>query len=290
MLAAETGKPVDRRVLRERVNGTLKRLSRTGNLPALPGVASAALALARDPDADFDELGKIIRTDVGLTARVLRVANSVGYGRAVAAKTIKEAVLTVGLRKTCDLLVVACARQLYDTPSPHSQALWKHSLATAIAAEELARVTKRVDPSSAFLPGLFHDVGRIAFLLAEETSYEVIAGLRANGSGEGSQIEREWYEFDHAEASAVLADEWGLGHDQAEAIRHHHAPQEAGEQQKLAEVLNAADYLAYVIGCGTSDLIPNGVSIEPLGLSDADLAAVTEKVEKLFNQQHELLG
>ena len=67
---------IDQGLVRDRVGSTLKRLSRTGALPTLPAVASAALGIARDPEADIDELCRIIQTDVGLSARVLRIANS----------------------------------------------------------------------------------------------------------------------------------------------------------------------------------------------------------------------
>jgi putative nucleotidyltransferase with HDIG domain len=279
----------DREDVRERVQTTLARLSRSGALPVLPGVASAALALVRNPDADFEELDRLIRSDVGLTARVLRVANRVGYGRVKPARTVREAALTIGLRKTCDLLVLACARELYDVPTRHASTLWKHALTVAVAAEELARTIRMPDPSSAFLPGLFHDVGRIGFLLADEMSYDVIFWLIANGSGEHRDLEVEWYEFDHAQASAVLAEQWGLEAPLCKAIGAHHAPDPAAEGGRLAEILNAADGLAYTLGCGTSDHRPPDIGLAQLGLSAGDEAACLKRIEEQVAQHDELL-
>ena len=74
-------------------------------LPTLPHAATAALALARTPDADADQLCEVIRTDVGLAARILRVANSTAYVRRAPARSIHDAVLALGLRKTCDVLI-----------------------------------------------------------------------------------------------------------------------------------------------------------------------------------------
>ncbi len=199
---------IPREDLRARVRSTLARLSRTGALPTLPAAASAALGLARNPNADVDELCRIIQTDAGLSARVLRVANSAALGRRNPARKLQEAVITVGLRKTCDIMVAACAKRLYEGASTRAEELWNHSLATAVAAEELARMTGLVELGCAFLPGLFHDVGRVAFLIADATAAEVIDALADDGEDAKSFLEREWYGFDHADAGAILAEDW----------------------------------------------------------------------------------
>src|SRR6185369_3751966 len=97
-----------------------------------------------------------------------------------------------------------------------------------------------------------------------------IDSLAVNGTTAKSFYEREWYGFDHAEAGAILAEDWGLALELCDAIRWHHEPKEAGAASELAKILNAADALAYKIGCGTSLEPPPGVSIKQLGLSAED--------------------
>jgi putative nucleotidyltransferase with HDIG domain len=276
--------------LQARVRSTLARLSQTGALPSLPAAASAALALARDPEADVDKLCRVIQTDVGLSARVLRVANSAALGRRNPARKLQEAVITVGLRKTCDIMVAACAKRLYEGATARAEELWNHSLAVAVAAEELARTTRRVEVGSAFLPGLFHDVGRVAFLLADETAAEVIENLAAGGDGAKSFLEREWYGFDHAEAGAILAEDWGLALELCDAIRWHHDPSEAGAARELATILNAADAVAYKLGAGATLEAPTGVTTTHLGLSPEDEATLLERVQTAWDAQRDLLG
>ena len=289
-MESPTTSTMDRDALRALVTGTLTQLSRTGEVPVLPSRATAALALVRDPDADTDQLCRIIRTDVGLVARILRAANSVFYGRRAPARTLQDAVLTLGLRKTCDLLVAAAARQLFRASGPRARDLWHHALATALAAEELARRTRRADPAIAFLPGLFHDVGRIAFLLADPTSYDVIASLAAAEPEPAATLEREWYAFDHAEAGASLAAEWGLVPESCEAIRWHHRPAEAAEDRGLARLVSAADALAYRAGRGGGPRPPAPTGLSALGLSDDEQAACARDLERSFAAHRDLLG
>lgn len=276
--------------LQARVRSTLARLSQTGALPTLPAAASAALGMARDPDADVDKVCRVIQTDVGLAARVLRVANSAALGRRNPARKLQEAIITIGLRKTCDILVAACAKRLYEGASSRAEELWNHSLAVAVACEELARKTRRVDVGCAFLPGLFHDVGRVAFLLADETAAEVIDGLVAEEPVEKSYFEREWYGFDHAEAGAILAEDWGLALELCDAIRWHHDPAEAGAARELATLLNAADALAYRIGCGTGVEPPTSVGTAQLELTPEDETELIERIQAVWTEQRDLLG
>ncbi|MCC6764454.1 MAG: HDOD domain-containing protein [Deltaproteobacteria bacterium] len=285
-----TWTPLQHEDLQARVRSTLARLSQTGALPTLPAAASAALGMARDPEADIDDLCRVIQTDVGLSARVLRIANSAALGRRNPARKLQEAVITLGLRKTCDILVAACAKRLYEGATAGAEELWNHSLAVAVACEELARTTRRVEVGCAFLPGLFHDVGRAAFLLADGTAAEVIESLAVNGTGERSYLEREWYGFDHAEAGAILAEDWGLALELCDAIRWHHEPTEAGAARELATLLNAADAFAYRIGCGTGSEAPPSVGTTLLGLGAEDEHALADRIQGAWSEQRDLLG
>jgi HD-like signal output (HDOD) protein len=280
---------VDRHALREHVRSTLTRLSRTGELPALPAAATAALAIAREPDAGVESLARVIRADVGLSARILRAANSAAYARRTPARTLAEAVLTLGLRRTCDLLVAAGARQLFRLVPRHADRLWNHALASALVAEELARTTGAADPHLTFLPGLFHDVGRIAFLLADDEAFGIVHAHVEGRAPSQSDVERAWYGFDHAEAGAILAEDWGLVHDQVEGIRWHHQPGQAEEGAALAAILNVADAGAHVIGHGTTRVAPNDAAgRERLGIDDERFASATAAARSAFAVHHDL--
>jgi HD-like signal output (HDOD) protein len=287
--SAEGVANVDRQALREHVRSTLTRLSRTGELPALPAAATAALAIVRDPNAGVESLCRVIRADVGLSARILRAANSAAYARRVPARTLAEAVLTLGLRRTCDLLVAAGARQLFRQVPRHAERLWNHALSTALVAEELARETGAVDPHLTFLPGLFHDVGRIAFLLADDDAFGVVHDRIEGRAPSQSDVERAWYGFDHAEAAAILVEDWGLVHDQVDGIRWHHQPGQAEQGRVIAALLNVADAGAYAMGCGASAAAPSDdVGREILAAGPARIAAAIAAARSAFAIHHEL--
>ena len=280
----------DNSKLRDRIRTTLTGLSRTGRLPALPGVATAALGMARNPNADLKALARLVQTDVGLVARLLRVANAPAYGRRSKTQSVKDAVVTVGMRQTCDLLVAISVRQLYVTSVRGMENLWDYSLAVAVAAEELGNATGRARPGTAFLPGLLHDVGRIAFLMADAKTYEKVWRRMEAGEGSGTELERETYEFDHAQVGGILVEDWGLTREQVEAVRSHHDPELADAGHALATVLNGADHLAHVMGHGTTSRPPADVSLEALCLSPEEEAACAARAGEAFTAQKALVG
>jgi putative nucleotidyltransferase with HDIG domain len=271
-----------------RVRRTLVRLSKTGELPTLPGAVSFALGLARDPNADVERLCRAIGADVGIAARALRVANSAIYARRTRCRTLKEVVTVVGLRGIQDILCAAALRSLFDLRDPVARRLWDHALAVSLAAEELGQRLGGVQPGEAFLPGLFHDLGRIVFLLAEPEAYAEISRLETERTTERVELERGWYGFDHADAGATIAADWGLPTVLCDAVRAHHAPGEGAADGRLAKLIALADDLAYAIGLGATDAQGYPAARLVAALSAEDIAASGERVRTAFEAERSL--
>jgi HD-like signal output (HDOD) protein len=273
--------------LQQQVRQTLVRLSRSGELPSIPAVAAAGLRIARDPAADAQRLCDVIRTDVGIAARVLRVANSAVYGQRVRAQSLVQAVTAIGFRTMGDILMAASLRSLFDTRNPLAEKLWDHALAVALAAEQLAR-PRRLAPGSCFLPGLLHDIGRAVFLLSNPAPLEVIAGLTARGEGVATDLEAQWYGFDHTAASALLAQEWGVTPDACDAIRWHHEPGNADSGRLMADILHVADRVAYQAGLGAGATPPPTEPTPDVTLTPEDETQAVAELQSAFSAQRGL--
>jgi len=76
----------------EQVSARLKQL------PSLPSAVSELLASFSNEEVDVEQIARLIGRDQGLTARVLRVANSSFYGLQCKVGTINEAVVVLGFR------------------------------------------------------------------------------------------------------------------------------------------------------------------------------------------------
>jgi hypothetical protein len=59
----------------------------------------------------------------------------------------------------------------------HVRAVWAHSFATAVIAEEIARVTRQSD-TIGYTAELMHDVGRLGLLMTSTEKYSRLFSVR----------------------------------------------------------------------------------------------------------------
>lgn len=57
----------------------------------------------KDPESSFDDFARIIETDPNLTARILKLVNSVFYGFFSKVETVAHAISMVGLNQLIEL-------------------------------------------------------------------------------------------------------------------------------------------------------------------------------------------
>ena len=234
--AADTAPSTSRSALRELFN----RVSESCDLPPLPAVAVRAIALARDPNVGSDQLVRVVSTDAALAARVVSIARSVRYMRREPPRSLDSAIQTVGFQALRRILIAASARAAYRADDAVAQTLWEHALATALAADELARVAGEPRGGNSFIAGLMHDIGKLVLHLSDSRNFAAL-------DHEDEAREAEIFGVTHDQVGACLAEHWGLEDDVVWAIlSHHRAPAEA----KLAQRIELADKIACRIGYG----------------------------------------
>jgi putative nucleotidyltransferase with HDIG domain len=228
------------------------------DLPLLPESTAHAIAMTRDGRMANESVARAVEEDPALAARVLRLAGSPIFARGHAPATVLDAVRTIGQDATRDLILTASVQALHEQRSDTTtSALWAHAMAVGLATDELAALSGCPRGGAPFIGGLFHDVGKLLFHLAQP---DVLARLGAVDSAR----EIEVFGRSHEVVSAALVYDWGLGRSMAEAIMaHHQRPLQPG----LAADIACADWVAYRAGHG--GLLQ--ASSEP---PDADLAAL----------------
>ncbi|MHB8222229.1 MAG: HDOD domain-containing protein [Desulfurivibrionaceae bacterium] len=224
-------------------------LKKVKDLPTISAVANEINACDKNDSLTAKSLGTIISRDPALTATVLKLANSAYYGMAREITSTERAVTILGF-DTIKSLALAISvfhvfknqeGQLFDL-----KGLWYHSLAVGLAAKHLALhspilTCDKALPEQAFICGILHDIGKIAF--AQNLPAELAEILKQTRSGNLAQheIEKSILGFNHQRAGQAMADAWNFPVDYQTVIRMHHAPSAApaGDNPKIAALIMA---------------------------------------------------
>lgn len=126
------------------------------------------LARLQDPEVEFSELEALISLDVGLTYRLLRLVNSVWYGRR-RIDSIRQALLLLGTRVVSAWVTLLLMADIPD--KPHE--LLTTAVIRARMAELLAAARGRASRESAFLVGLLS----VLDALLDQPMEEILAAL-----------------------------------------------------------------------------------------------------------------
>ncbi|HIJ73447.1 MAG TPA: HDOD domain-containing protein [Candidatus Hydrogenedentes bacterium] len=276
-----------------RLRGVARLIRGIESLPALPDTVTSVRAAMVDMHTSSRDVAKIVSTDPPVAAKVLGVANSAAYGFRHRVDSIELAVSLLGLREVYSVVLSVAVIDLFDTTKKFDyNRFWRKALSCATASRAIATACGRNHQSGMFAAGLLHDVGRLALL---ETVPNQYAKIRQDLEGdELIKAEQDLIGLTHAEAGNELAEHWDLPKSIAEAIRFHHAPDQAAAHGDIVGIVAVADALTCVAPSSEqeeTDLIARCASmLEGLGLTpqSADAEQMLDGVLALVRQSPEL--
>ena len=255
-------------------------LQQIDHLPTLSPIAQRVLRLGSAAEADLADIVRIIQSDPALTVRVLSMCQRAEHGLGDRVNTVERAVVMLGFEAVrAAILSVAvydtmsgCAAQLEDRNGAEGfrhEAFWRHCVATACAADEIARAHKeiRVSPDEAFVSGLLHDLGKLALDLVLPRTYGKVMRLAEERGMSASAAARRIIGIDHHTAGKRLAEHWALPLPIQDAMwLHGQTPEAMAElrNKPLVCVVSAAHQLvrAMHLGwCGECDALPDAQRI-----------------------------
>jgi len=226
-------------------------ISRLTSLPSLPSVHTQLVQSLDDPEMSSRELGRIIAQDVGMTAKVLQLANSAFFGlyRYIASPT--EAAIYLGT-DTIRALTLS-AGVFFAFPNPKAKhfsisKLQQHSMQTGIAANAIANAENLPKKASdcSMVAGLLHDIGKLILAANCPKEYdEVLAAAKAENKS-CREMEQRMLGTSHAEIGAYLLWLWGLPDAICDAVAFHHSPaDDLTGTFSAAAAIHVADALGY---------------------------------------------
>lgn len=257
------------------------------SLPSLPMVVQELLLSIDQEDVNVADLARKIALDPGLTARSLRLANSSFYGMTNQVNTIQEAITILGFRTMRGVVTTAALLGAFSADTKTSfkvTAFWRHAIATALCAKELAPYFK-LNPEHAYTTGLLHDVGRLVLVTRFPTEYEATLAYRAEQDCSLLDAERAVLNIDHAEVGKWLTKHWKFPEPMQLAVAFHHQAR-SESITPLGNVLVAADAVAHALDLSMDedDSVPpiSATFWRNFGVGDREWLQVFASVERQF--------
>ncbi|MBI3149961.1 MAG: HDOD domain-containing protein [Betaproteobacteria bacterium] len=199
------------------------RIAASVGIPSKPELLTRLSLETSRLEPDFRRIADLIARDVGMSAAIVKTANSSLFGLRTRVHSVQQAVNFLGLRTITHLVTGLALRAAFSGPDqPALERFWDVSARVAMATAHFARRLPGMDRDEAYTYGLFQDCG-IAVLLRRFPEYKQVLGI-ANAAVESkfTDIETEHIGVDHALIGYLLARSWGLSESVYEAIRMHH--------------------------------------------------------------------
>jgi putative nucleotidyltransferase with HDIG domain len=225
-------------------------LSQMRSIPSAPPLYAELTNCLKSNDASIQKATAIIQKDVGMSAKVLQLANSAVFGVAGQIGSAAEAVTCLGLDAIRTLLLTLHAFSEFQPTAATNfsmQSLWRHSLATGALAERIIQSLPADGEAHGHMRmiGLLHDAGRLVLAANLPENFERARKFARDKRIVHWEAEREVFGTTHAEVGAYLFGLWGLPQQIVEAVAYHHSPARCPHPgTAMLTALHVADVLA----------------------------------------------
>jgi diguanylate cyclase (GGDEF)-like protein len=206
------------------------KLSLASNFPTPPAIALQIVALAGDPEIDVGKVAATISKDPGLTAKVLRVANSPLYSKRRRSENLRQALVALGLNAATTLALSFSLVSTYQRGTGagiNYARYWRRAILGASAARTFGALTGVRTPEDLFLAALLQD---IAVLGVDRVQPDFYRALPAEAThAEIVAHERSLLGTDHAGLGGWLLRHWKLPEALCATVESSHDPGSGGD-------------------------------------------------------------
>jgi HD-like signal output (HDOD) protein len=265
----------------------LLQVART--LPADLQILSALGEMLQDVNSELGDIAGLLRRDVALASRIVRISNSAIFGGAGQVGSVEDAVNRVGFGEILKLVGTATAARFteraLDSYDISAVALRDNMLYVAIAAEVLARAAG-MDVRTAYTAGLLRPLGLMVLDRASRGQLNFARTYSPARWESYSSWEGSVFGIDHGEVAAFILQEWRFPPELCGAIRAQNLAHASDYERPLAVLVNLANGLAHRARRGLAGeqlgAEPTARKLAAAGVSASDLDDAPEQIGPAF--------
>ncbi|WP_306589819.1 response regulator [Geothrix sp. 21YS21S-4] len=209
--------------------GILGLVSRIDRFPSPPELYLRLVHAMETEKCGTEDLGRIVADDPGMSAKLLKLANSAFFGLHRQVASPIEAVAFLGADTLRSLVL---AHGIFGGAPPlitknlTIQEIWSHSLHVGMGAKVIAGMEglSRAQQEVAYAAGLLHDLGILVLASWAPKEYDEILGQARAGEVVLDHAEQKAFGATHSDLGGYLMDLWGLPEALSRAAAFHHRP------------------------------------------------------------------
>lgn len=263
-------------------------------LPPSPQIFGKLTKMLKDRDTGTKDIVKLVKTDTSLTAKVLKISNSMAFSVGEPVDSLEQAIGRIGFVELFKVVGMAAASNAFArrnaTYGIDGWHFWENSVANGLAMEALAKASG-IDEKEAYTLGLLKTMGK-TIVDACAQKFMVPPKYDANCETPLLLWEEENLGVTNPEAAAIVLEAWNFPDAAIEALRYQYTPDEAPEKNIHAQLLALSGAITENLGKG----VPGEKSywkvtqnrLKEAGLDLKDLRAanieVKQRIEKLSEE------
>ena len=193
-----------------------------------------------DPDASIEKIIRAVSMELVLSAQLLGLCNCVTFNPAGKPITsLRVAIPRLGLSMVRNVAIAVGMQQMMQQSShktpPIVEGLWKRSVRVAALSLVAAKKCTRLNPDTAMLAGLLHDIGKFYILNRAHDYTDVFVDAAAIWS-----IVDQW----HADIGEAILESWEIPDEICMAVKDHRDLNRVHTgAPDLTDLVTAADFL-----------------------------------------------
>ena len=209
-------------------------------IPSLPEAVTRLIQEINAPEPDVDRLADLISSTTGIAAKVIQTVNSALFSLRMPVTSVKHAVSLLGIQQIRSI-TLACAT-METLPKPKSaffdpEAFWTDSLLQAMLSRSFAKKLFPNQSEDVFTASLLADVALPVLLCVWSEYYEPVIEEWQQSSRRLSEIEREHFGWDHAQAGAWISQAWGFPEEMVCYLAAHNLSREKIIELELTDTI-----------------------------------------------------
>jgi putative nucleotidyltransferase with HDIG domain len=253
-----------------------------------PYLLQEILTVTEDPNSGAKDVQAMVERDMSCSVKLLKLANSAYYGFSRQIRTVREAIVIIGLDGVKNVVMSLGIADAFTKGTAEEKAflnnLWVHSMATATAASLLVKSIPGISNSVGYCSGLLHDFGKVILSQYFGPRYERLVTSAREGKQSLHSIEKKILQVDHMTIGYWIAEAWDLPEMVSDIMHEHHSIGPWSPTQLHVPLVSLANTLAYEsrVGHGgnyrsrsSDDYVYAG-----LGIDSAMLASVIAEIHK----------